>query len=358
MNFNRICKWLGRAFHRVVSLAGILLMGNLLAAQNSNILYMVTLSPDANRVAIAKRQESTGWELFEGALQQSFRKLHLPLGQLADSSIAYSPDGKSLLFTTVSERSTMALQAGKTEQANVQSTTLWQQYIAGDGESAAQEILARALPMSNILPLMNGSLVFMSKVEEVKSHSWSPITGGNRVWSTYKWMLRKPDGTVNAINSRVYAFFSRASLIRDEAVFVMQERYVDRQPSNPRQYFLDVTELRSGADLSMLERLGNMQDRRGGPRLQCDWTGKTCARLMAFDKDGYYAHQLELTRDGKVCKVEGLPDRLEQMDISRSGNAVALITRPTPRKNIGYKLAYVPINADGCAGDKFFFELP
>lgn len=358
MNLRFTCRRVVYTIHKAVSLTGILLVGNLHAAQNPRIIYMPGLSPDGGRVAIAKWQEGTGWELFEGIVQQSFHKLRMPAGHQAGSSILYSPDGKSLLFITVPERSAAKLPIEKSEQANAESTTLWKQYISDDGQSTPQKILESPLSITSVLPLTDGSLVFMGKVEEIKSHSWSPITGSNRVWSTYKWMLRKPDGTVDVINPRSYAFFSIASLIRDEAVFVVQERFVDRQSLRPQQYYLDVTSLKPGVDLSALERLGNMQDRRGGPRLQCDWAGKTCARLMVFDKDGYYAHQLELIRDGKVCKVDGLPDRVEQMAISRSGNAVALITQPTPRKSGGYKLVHVTIKADGCAGDKKFFELP
>ena len=338
--------------------AGILPLGCLHAAQGSDLRYMVTLSPDASRVAIAKWQGSTKRELFEGALQQSYRKLRMPAGHRADSSILYSPDGKNLLFTTATERPVAKMQVDKSEPANTEPTTLWQQLIDGNGESTPQKIFERDLPITDILPMMDGSLVFMGKVAEVKSHSWSPITGSNRVWSEYKWMLRKPNGTVNVINPRAYAFFSTASLIRDEAVFVVQKRYLNGRLMNPREYYLDVTVLKPGADLSTPERLGNMQDRRGGPLLQCDWDGKTCARRMTFDKDGYYAHRLELIRDGIVCSVRGLPDRLEKMSISRSGNAVALITRQNPNKDSNYKLVVVAIKPDGCAGDKKFMELP
>lgn len=358
MTLKFTCRRVASTIYKTASLIGILLVGSLHAAQNSKIIYMPGLSPDGGRVAIAKWQESTGWELFEGIVDQRFRKLRMPAGHRAGSSILYSPDGKSLLFLTVPERSSAKLPIEKSEQANAESTTLWKQHISDDEHSTPQKILESPFSITSVLPLTDGSLVFMGKVEEIKSQSWSPITGSNRVWSTYKWMLRKPDGTVDVISPRAYAYFSIASLIRDEVVFVIQERHVNRQPTNPSQYYLDITALKPGVDLSVLERLGNMQDRRGGPRLQCDWAGKTCARLMVFDKDGYYAHQLEIIRDGKVCKVDGLPDRAEQMAISRSGNAVTLIAQPTPRKSGGYKLAHLIVNADGCAGDRKFLELP
>jgi hypothetical protein len=362
--FGEICMNLGLVLKRrwwlsyvATSIVGMLLMEPVHAAQESKVLYMVALNPDASRVAIAKWQPDTNWEIFESAFQARFQKLRMPDGHQADSSIVYSPDGKYLLFTTTVVRPVEKLPPEKTGQKKAGLTTLWRKQLSPDGELASQKVF-EGEPVSNVLPLTDGSFVFLGKTDELKSLSWSPITGGHRVWSNYKWMLRKPDGTVSVINPREYAFFATASLIRDEAVFFMQQRYINGQAVKPKEFYLDITKIKPDADLTALERLGNMQDGHDGPRLQCDWAGTTCVRRMTFNKNGYYAHQLELIRGGKVCRVEGLPDRIERMAIARSGNAVALITRPNPYKEAGYQLARITVKADGCAGDTKYLELP
>ncbi|MBU0589129.1 MAG: hypothetical protein KJ852_16285 [Gammaproteobacteria bacterium] len=341
-----------------IAVAGALLFWIFNGPRKPGVIYMLKLSPDASRVAIAKKQEKKEWELFEGNFEKGFRTLRMPAGYRADSSIVYSPDGKYLIFSTTAEVRVLNSSVEKPESGNTGPTILWRQQNSDEGGSTPQKILERSFPITNILPMLDGSLLFMGKVDEIENHQPALVPGSHRTWSRYKWMLSKPDGSISVLNPRGYAFFSTASLIRDEAVFLVQERRVDGSPMDPYEYYLDITTLKPGADLTELERLGNMQDRRGGPRMECDWAGKTCARLMTYTKNGYFAHQLEIIRDGKVCQADGLPDRLEKMSIARAGNAVVLVTRPTPREGSGYKLARVAINADGCAGAKQFFDFP
>ena len=327
-------------------------------ARAQGAIYMPAISPDGQRLAIAKWRVDTGWQLFEGPVQQDFRKMRLPPGQRASGSILYSADGDRVLFTTIPERSRGNREVEHSDQDYAGPTTLWQRKIDDVADSMPQKIFERDLPFGNVLSLKDGSIVFMGRFEKIRSQSASPLMGSERVWFTYKWMMHKSEGTTSVINSRDYAFFSIASLIRDEAVVLVQTTYVNGRRSSPTRYHLDSTELRQGTDVSPLKRLVDMQDGRGGPRLQCDWGGVTCARLIAFDKDGYFAHQLELIRDGKYCKVARLPDRIEQMAISRAGNAMALITQPKPRISSGGNLVYLTITLDGCAGERSVFNLP
>ena len=327
--------------------------------RENSVQYMVALSPDGTRVAIGKRHKGPDWDLFEGNLQQPLRLLSMPSGVDATGIFNYAPDGSDLYYaTTPSEVSGAADKPAQASNDGRIDTieTLWRQQL-GDGNGSPPTKLFEHAGFSNLLPLWDGSIVFMGPVRFVKS-SEPMLFVGHRGWTNYSWTMRKPDGSIEVINPREYAFFSSASLVRDEAVFFIQEARVGGQSLDPRAYEVDSTVLKPGADLSAVASLGAMQDRRGGPRLLCDWAGKTCARVMAYDKDGYYAHQLEIIQDSKVCKVSDLPDRLEQFSIARNGNAIALITRPNPYREVGYQLAHVTIDGSGCAGEKQFFALP
>jgi len=213
--------------------------------------------------------------------------------------------------------------------------------------------------ITNVQQLLDGSIVFMGRVSQVPNPAL-PLNAGSGVWSKYSrysWMLRKPDGGLTVVSSREYAFFSKASLIRDEAVFFVEPAYVNGRPLTPRQFRVNVTALKPGADLSDLAALAAIPV-ISAPRLQCDWSGRTCIRATAYTKNKYYAHQLEVIREGKSCKVINLPDRLERTVISRSGNAIAAIARPSPYSDLGYQLVRMTIGQDGCAGDPVFSMLP
>lgn len=341
----------------------VFLLEDAYAARGNTLSYAVALSPDGSRIAVGKKQLRPRWELFEGVLQQPLRRITMPSGFHSTGVFVYSPDGNDLLFAAIADSAAEIVRASnrsstKDVERITMTESLWRQRLSNDDASPPTKIFEYA-GFSNVLPLLDGSIVFMGAVQRLKSHSPSPLFGGgHRVWANYSWMLRKPDGSITVINPRRYAFYSNASLIRDEAVFFVQERYVDRQPMNPREYQLDVTLLKPGVDLRDLTRLASMQDSRGGPKLQCNWSGEICARVMTYEKDGYYAHHLEIIRNGDVCKVNGLPDRLEKSAISRNGNAIALITRPNPYHDAGYQLALITIGADGCAASKKFFALP
>ena len=342
----------------VWSVTAIFLTGCIPSRENS-ATYMVALNPDGSRVAIGKNQKGSGWELLEGNLQQSLRLVSIPSGVNATGAFNYAPDGNDLFYATTSSEARVP--ADKPSQASGDgrigtTETLWRQRL-GDDETSPPIKLFEHAGFSNLLPLLDGSIVFMGAVRLLKSHPPTMFVG-HRGWTNYGWMLRKPDGSMEAISPREYAFFSSASLIRDEAVFFIQESRRGGQSLNPREYEVDSTALKPGVNLSAVTRLGTMQDSRGGPRLLCDWAGRTCARVMTYNKDGYFAHQLEIIQDGRVCKVSDLPDRLEQFSIARNGSAIALITRPNPYREVGYQLAHVTIDESGCAGEKKFFALP
>ena len=354
---------------KAVFFISILAAAQVCKAQMSDRRYMVQLNQNGTRIALARWQQHAGWELFEGTTEKGFSKINLPEGHLADGTIFYSPNDKNLLFTTI-KNLPLPLRLRQDSKIKIETEideigTLWQQPVIYKGALLAQQVISRTGSISNVLPLQDGSFVFMGKIRKLKSTSRSPIFESNRVWSEYKWMLSKPDGTItiSIINQRAYAFFDMASLIRDEAVFVVQERPSDEKSTRQKMYFLDITWLAPKSDLSALESLtAGVKPMVYAPRLQCDWAGKTCAQLITFNKfngsDSYFAHQLEIIRSGNICKIDGLPDRLEKMSISRNGNSVALITQPTPRKSGGHKLVYIEIDTNGCAASKKFFELP
>lgn len=358
-----VCLWLKVPKFLVLCMTVILITENAYAVRTNSIRYSIALSPNGSRVAVGKVQQGQPRELFEGVFQQPLHRVIMPPGLYSTGAFNYSPDGNDLMFAAMAGGAVEAVPADKRSQASdverISTTeSLWRQRLGNDGISSPSKIFEFA-GINNVLPLLDGAIVFMGAVRRIRSHSPSPLFGGgHRVWTNYSWMLRKPDGSITAINPAEYAFYSTASLIRDEAVFFVQERYVNNRPLDPREYQLNITPLKPGADMSALARLGAMQDRRGGPRLQCDWAGRTCARIMTYDKDRYYAHHLEIIRDGKICKVSGLPDRLEKFSISRSGNAVALVTRPNPYRDVGYQLVRIMIDENGCAGEMKFVALP
>ena len=347
----------------VLSYFAILLIVYAPAARGDNISYMVMLSPDGSRVAVGKTEKRPQWTLFEGPIAQPLRQVEMPAGLYSTGSFVYSPDGKELLFVATARTAAGVVPAGSTaSKADVERLTitnsLWRSPVGGSSTLATTKIF-ESTEMGNPLPLLDGSIAFMGAVKRLKSLSASPLwDSGHRVWTSYNWMLRKPDGSIKIINPREYAFFSAASLIRDEAVFLVQERRVNGQPVNPREYELDVTSLKPSSDLSALARLATMPDRKGGPSVECDWSGKTCTRIMAYDKNQYLAHQLEIIRDGKNCKVDGLPDRLERSAVSRTGNAIVLVTRPNPYRDVGYQLVYIKFEIDNCVINKSHFALP
>ena len=145
-------------------------------------------------------------------------------------------------------------------------------------------------------------------------------------------MLRRSNGTVTSIAPKEYTFFSAPSLIRDEALLVVQERRVAGKSLDPNEYYGDVTPLRATVAPIKAARLAELRDSRGGPRLQCDWAGTTCIRVLPYEKNRYFAHRAEIVQNGTACELADLPDRVEQAAISRVGNSIAFIARPNPYK--------------------------
>jgi len=318
-------------------------------ARGSDVDYMIALSPDGSRVAIEKTEKRPRWDLFEGSLKQPLRKVPLPAGTHGTGIFHYSPDGKELLFATEPSSPIVA------SAPSIGRETLWRRQV-GIGEGAPPVKIFEHAGIANVLPLLDGSVVFMGAVGQVSKPNF-PLQSRRDTWTNYSWMLRKADGSVAVVNPRQYAFFSNASLIRDEAVFFVEQRFVNGRAVVPSEFQINVTALKPGADLSDLSTIGNIKH-DAEPGLQCNWSGKTCIRTTTFTKNKYYAHQLEIFRDGKSCKVSGLPDRVERMAISRDGKAVALITRPNPYQSVGYRLAQLEIGGNGCANNVTFNELP
>ena len=327
----------------------------------ANVSYMLALSPDGSRVAVGQTMQRPQWRLFEGHFDRPLHSLQMPAGLYATGTFSYSADGSELLFVaTKSSRSAAELATRSPTEVEAELSrpidSLWRQRLA-EGQALPKMVFEHQ-GISNAFSLVDGSIVFMGATKRLGLPSPDPLFGGpRRIFATYSWMVRSPDGRLAAINSKPYAFFSQASLIRDEAVFLIQEKRENGRPMRPREYVVDVTRLRTGADLSSLAGLGNTPSKYE-PYVQCDWAGKTCARSTAYTKDGYLAHRLELIKDGRSCVVAGLPDRLEKFAISRNGSAIALITRPNPYRDDGYKLAHVTIDPGGCSGSRKFAALP
>ncbi len=345
---------------RLLWLSALLAASGATARENI-VNYLVEISPDGSRLAVAKSQRRPRWELFEGVADQPLRKIALPESTHGTGTFVYSPDGNELLFGTepsnppASESVNPAAAAGAGDR-KVES--LWRRTV-GSGDAIRSAKVFEYAGITNVQQLLDGSIVFMGRVSQVPNPAL-PLNAGSGVWSKYSrysWMLRKPDGGLTVVSSREYAFFSKASLIRDEAVFFVEPAYVNGRPLTPRQFRVNVTALKPGADLSDLAALAAIPV-ISAPRLQCDWSGRTCIRATAYTKNKYYAHQLEVIREGKSCKVINLPDRLERTVISRSGNAIAAIARPSPYSDLGYQLVRMTIGQDGCAGDPVFSMLP
>lgn len=322
--------------------------------------FLVTLSPDGMRVAIAKSHGDRGWQLFEGPVSEALKLLPEPKGCHFTGQVTYAPAADALILGTeclarMAELGDAGAAGGSGAQAP-SSFALWRQPIIPGSNAPTQKLLERSLPMGNLLPLMDGSIVFMGKIGEAPRQHW-PAFMGIRGWSEYQWMRYLPDGTVHTIKDTVYAFFGAASLIRDEAVILLQERRVNGRAIRPREYYVDVTPLRPGADVFDLERRGSTKGGVDEPRWQCDWAGSTCARLTSYSKKEYLAHQLQISRDDKTCDVPGLPDRIEFMSLARDGNAVAMIVRSTPQL-YDYRLAVVRLGADACPSGIQHFKLP
>lgn len=344
-------------------LLGVLLLSCFSVARAGERRYLVTINPDAARVAIAKSQDGLVLQLFEGGIGSPLRSLQVPQDHHFGGAFAYSPGGEFLYFELVRRESMPGAEAARSRQGGSappsELVALWRQRVGDDGGATTQKLFKRRGGLSNLLPLMDGSVVFMGQVGERSRRHWTGLYDASGPgWREYAWMRYQPDGTVRAIGSRVFAFFGTASLIRDEAVILVQERRINGRAMYPREYYVDVTPLRPGSDLSDLERRGSTKGGNDAPRWQCDWAGSTCARLTSYNKNDYLAHQLQISRDDKTCDVVGLPDRVEFMSVARDGRAVALIVRPSPREDLGYRLAIVEVGRDGCATAVNFHKLP
>lgn len=344
-------------FRRLLWLSALLAASGATARENI-VNYLVEISPDGSRLAVAKTQRRPRWELFEGVADQPLRKVPLPKGTHGTGTFLYSPDGNELLFGTEPSNppaSESVNPAAAARAGDRKVETLWRRTV-GSGDAIRSTKVFEYAGISNVQQLLDGSILFMGLVRQVRKPA-SPLRASGGTWSNYSWTLRKPDGGISVISPREYAFFSQASLIRDEAVFFVEPAYVSGRPLTPRDFRVNVTALRAGADLSDLVALAAIPA-ISQPRLQCDWSGRTCIRATAYTKNKYHAHQLEVIRQGKSCKVINLPDRLERTVISRSGNATAAIARPSPYSDLGYQLVRMTIGQDGCAGAPVFSMLP
>lgn len=320
--------------------------------------YLVTVSPDGSRVAVGKRGAQPQWDLYEGLVRSPLRPVPIPSGAVFSGEFTYSPDGKELLFGTTpsaagSIRSGASRHSSEAAGERGKLETLWK---LGVGEAAGSQPvrLFDHAGISNSQPLLDGSIVFMGLVRRVTKPS-SPLSPPGAYWNNYSWMHWRPYGSITVLSPRQYAFFSDASLIRDEAVFFVDGRARDGRLADPKAFDLNVTPLRPGADLAELAFLAAAPG-KSVPRIQCAWSGATCLRVTAYTKNRYFAHRLEVFRQGKSCVVDGLPDRLERVALSRDGSTVALVTRPNPYVDTGFRLALVRPAA--CGSGVVFENLP
>lgn len=342
----------------LVLLLSLLLLPWQCQAQGGGRRYLVTLNPDATRVAVGKSFDGLVWQWSEGKIGESLQPMQAPRGHRFSSGFAYSPRADSVYFVTtepIESGGSVATHANRNlDSRPVEVSTLWQYRYGDHGGATPLHEFPRGHSISNVLPLMDGSIVFMGRVGETRLDLPNSAFVNRRGWSQYQWMQYQPDGTILTLSQNKYAFFGAASLIRDEAAILVQARYVNGRP----QHFIDVTPFKVGVNLTDLERKISLPDTPGGPRLQCDWHGKTCARLSAFSKKEYLAHQLTIFRHDKTCEVAGLPDRIEYMSVARSGTAVALIVRPKPSDDSSYQLAVLDLAGDGCSGRLSLHKLP
>lgn len=322
--------------------------------------YLVTISPDGSRIAVAKREKQPHWDLYEGVVGSPLRSVATPSGAGFTAEFTYSPDGKELLFGSKLSRVATARSGTKRPSAVAGAETqnletLWKLPIAEGVGSQPRRLFDHA-GISNSQPLLDGSIVFMGLVRRVAKPS-SPLSPPGASWGNYSWMHWRPDGSITVLSPGQHAFFSDASLIRDEAVFFVERRALDGRLVRPAAFDLNVTPLRPGAGVAELALLITAPT-ESEPRLQCDWHGKTCIRVTVYTKNRYFAHRLEVLRQGRSCLVNGLPDRLEHVALSRDGSTIALITRPRPYVDSGVQLALVKTAGIGCESQATFQNLP
>lgn len=328
------------------------------SAQSGGRRYLVALNPDGIRVAIGKSFDGLAWQWSEGKIDELLQPMQAPRNHKFGSGFAYSPKGDSVYFVTT--ESNAPVNSAKTHaNQNLDSrygevSTLWQYRLNERSTATPLRTFARGQSISNVLALMSGAIVFLGRVGEIESDSLSSFTQSRRGLSQYQWMQLQPDGTIHTLSQKKYAFFGVASLIRDEAAVLVQARYISGRP----QHFIDATPLRAGVDLTDLGRKIELPSSPGGPRLQCDWEGTTCARLIAVDKKEYLAHQLTVFRHDKACDVTSLPDRIEYIAMARNGTAMALIVRSKPSDDSSYQLAIINFLSDGCPGRLSLHKLP
>ncbi|HVE52905.1 MAG TPA: hypothetical protein VNB23_05935, partial [Ramlibacter sp.] len=63
----------------------------------------------------------------------------------------------------------------------------------------------------------------------------------------------------------------------------------------------------------------------------------------------FHAHRAEIVRNGRSCGVLETPARIEHAAMASGGDAVALVTRPSPHSDEGYAVHFFALQAGGCS---------
>lgn len=295
--------------------------------------YEIALSADGSRAAVEKLAPGAAVEVFEGAVGAPWTPVRAPAGfRLAVLGLAYAPDGKSVWYSAVPD----AEGGGP--------YTLWRQPVAG---GAPAPLMQHSGALANVLPLRNGGVAFMGEVRVVERTGWSPNPRASDRWHEFRWMLWQPATGTRTLTTKSVLLTGPATMVRDELVLTVAEaKPPQRQGRLERQYEVQALGMGPGArakpDAAALPEGELLPE----PRVDCDWAGTTCVRLMTYDKR-YYAHRAEVVRGGTVCPVAGLPDRIERHRISADGTAVLLLARENPGTD-KLQLIHLALEQAGC----------
>lgn len=294
-----------------------------------NPWYEIAISEDGRRVAVLKQPGGGPIQVFEAALGSPWAPVAAPQGlQLSPMGVSYAPGKPAILFATVPR-------TGPAGQA------LWRQPVPAGEPSVVLEYPGY---MANLLPLRSGAIAFFGEVASWEG-SWSPNPRTAKRRHAYQWMLWEPGGTVRSLTQGWAPLTGPATLVRDEFVVFVQEHRDRAVATAPPSYSLVSLRLGQG-DTPPLDQALIEAPSHGDPRLDCDWSGRTCVRLTTYDKR-YYAHKAELLRGGQSCALPGLPDRIERHRVAGDGSALLLLARADPY-DAPLVLVHLVLDPSGC----------
>lgn len=300
--------------------------------------YRLALSADGQRMLVAKWTQDAGNTLWEGAVGAPLQPVQPPPGERFAGTAAYAAQGPSLLYASVQAA------AGDVNGR----TRLWKLDPGGKPEL----VLEHPSGIGQVLPLRDGRLVLWTLAAQIaRGDTFNPNPRATSNWRVYGWKLWKPDGEMLPLRIPESPFGSPTSLVRDAALVRVEDvRNLADRAAQPRHVLVTVPlgqEKVPEMPADLVPATGLTE-----PRLACDWSGATCLRVTTHEKkvpgDAYYAHRGEVVRHGRSCGVLPAQDRIEHAALASGGDAVLMLTRPSPRVQ-EHVAAYFELAPGGCA---------